>query len=187
MENQNTHVTTLLSAINAGDSGAVDRLIRAVFDELHRMAAARAAGEARGADIQPTMLIQEVYIRLFAGDGPVSPQNRRQFFAFAANAMRQFLVDDARKRNRAKRGGGQPVGQFTDSAAGFDHDPSQLLAIDEALEKLRERDPQKAKIVELRYFTGLSVDETADVLGVSPRLVDKEWHFVRAWLHRELS
>lgn len=182
-----TEVTSLLSAVGNGDAGAADRLMRLVYDELHRVAHVRVAREGRNGDLQTTVLVQEAYLRLLGGDGAAFPQNRRQFFAFAANAMRQYLVDDARKRGRIKRGGGQPAAEFSETIAGFDHEPAEILAVDEALQKLKQRDPQKAKIVELRYFTGLSVDETAEVLGISPRQVDKEWHFVRAWLHRELS
>lgn len=182
-----TQVTSLLVGIRNGDPGAADRLMRLVYDELHRVAHIRVAREGRKGDLQTTVLVQEAYVRLLGGDGAALPQNRRQFFAFAANAMRQYLVDDARKRGRIKRGGGQPAAEISETVAGFDHDPAEILAVDEALQKLRQRDPQKAKIVELRFFTGLTVDETADVLGISARQVDKEWHFARAWLHRELS
>lgn len=182
-----TDLTSLLAAVGNGDAGAADRLIRLVYDELHRVAHIRVAREGRNRDLQTTLLVQEAYLRLLGDDGAALPQNRRQFFAFAANAMRQYLVDDARKRGRIKRGGGRPAAELSQTIAGFDHDPAEILAVDDALQKLKLRDPQKAKIVELRYFTGLSVDETAEVLGISPRQVDKEWHFARAWLHRELS
>ncbi len=187
MMDTRTEVTALLSAIGAGQAQAAERLLRIVYDELHQVAQARMAREGRRGDLQTTVLVQEAYLRLLGGNGEALPQNRRQFFAFAANAMRQYLVDDARRRNRLKRGGGQPVAALAETALGCDHDPTEILAVDEALQKLRQRDPQKARIVELRYFTGLSIDETADVLEISPRQVDKEWQFIRAWLHRELS
>ncbi len=187
MEALQTQVTTLLASVSTGDAQAADRLLRLVYDELHELARAFRAKERRAGELQTTVLFQEAYLRLMGGDREALPQNRRQFFAFAANAMRQFLVDDARKRGRVKRGGGKAAGELNDSVATFDHDPAEILAVDEALEKLKLRDPQKARIVELRYFSGLTIDETADVLGISPRLVDKEWHFIRAWLHRELE
>ncbi len=190
MEQTQTQVTLLLSAAAAGDAGAADRLLRAVYDELHRIAHARLRNERRGADLQTTVLVQEVYLRLLGGNGAAVPANRRHFFAAAANAMRQFLVDDARRRRRQKRGGGRQacdVSAIVGAHAALDRPPAEVLALNDALEKLRLRDARKAQIVDLRYFTGLTVDETADVLGVSPRQVDKEWQFARAWLHRELS
>jgi RNA polymerase sigma factor (TIGR02999 family) len=152
------------------------------------------AREGRRGDLQTTVLVQEAYLRLMGGDGAAVPANRRHFFAAAANAMRQFLVDDARKRGRHKRGGGRArvdtrssAANLGETAAAPDTDPAEVLALDEALPKLRAHDERKAEIVQLRYFAGLSVDETAEVLGLSARLVDKEWRFAKAWLHRELS
>lgn len=190
-----TEITTLLSAVGRGDSAAADRLWRLVYDELHRVARARMAREGRRGDLQTTVLVQEAYLRLMEHDhdGAALPVNRRHFFAAAANAMRQFLVDDARKRGRQKRGGGRTpagIGEAVgagEAAAALDADPAETLALDEALSRLRARDARKAEIVQLRYFAGLTIDETADVLEISPRQVDKEWRFARAWLHRELS
>lgn len=220
MHGVRTQVTSLLSAASAGDAGAADRLMRLVYDELHRIAKAQIAHEGRRDDLQTTVLVQEAYLRLFArnanndttadtqdgaendaanGDrdeartrdgapSPApSPQNRRQFFAFAANSMRQFLVDHARKRDRIKRGGGKPTGEVDENLPAIDVDPQEVLALDDALEKLAKLDPQAVEIVKLRYFAGLSIDETADVLGISPRLVDKEWQHARSWLKREMS
>ena len=187
MDGTQSQITSLLSAVGNGDAGAAERLWRAVYDELHRVAKARMAREGRRGDLQTTVLVQEAYLRLLGGEGATVPANRRHFFAAAANAMRQFLVDDARRRGRAKRGGGRRPGELGEAAAALDCDPAEVLALDEALAKLRAHDERKAEIVQLRYFAGLSVDEAAEVLGVSPRMVDKEWRFAKAWLHRELS
>ena len=182
-----SQITSLLSAVGNGDNGAAERLWRAVYDELHRVAKARMAREGRRGDLQTTVLVQEAYMRIMGKDGAAVPENRRHFFAAAANAMRQFLVDDARKRGRAKRGGGRRPGELGEAVAALDCDPAEVLALDEALEKLRLHDAEKAEIVQLRYFAGLTIDETADVLGISPRKVDKEWRFAKTWLHRELA
>lgn len=187
MNTSQTQITTLLSAVGNGESGAAERLWRAVYDELHHVAKARMGREGRRGDLQTTVLVQEAYLRLMGGDGAAVPANRRHFFAAAANAMRQFLVDDARKRGRIKRGGGRRPDEFGELAAALDCDPAEILALDDALAKLRVHDEQKAEIVQLRYFAGLSVDETAEILGISPRQVDKEWRFAKAWLHRELT
>jgi RNA polymerase sigma factor (TIGR02999 family) len=188
MNGPQSQITSLLAAVGNGDSWAVERLWRAVYDELHVVARARLAREGRRADLQTTVLVQEAYLRLVGnGDGAAIPDNRRHFFAAAANAMRQFLVDDARKRSREKRGDGRRPVEFREAAGAIGCDPAEVLAVDEALAKLKARDERKAEIVQLRYFAGLSIDETAEVLGISPRLVDKEWRFAKAWLHRELG
>lgn len=192
-----TQITSLLSAVSNGDAGAAERLWRAVYDELHGIAHARMAREGRRGDLQTTVLVQEAYLRLMGGaarggDGAdpqaaaAIPANRRHFFAAAANAMRQFLVDDARKRGRQKRGAGQRPAELSEEPATIDCDPAEILSLDEALTRLRALSERKAEIVQLRYFAGLSVDEAAEVLGISPRQVDKEWRFAKAWLHREL-
>lgn len=186
MNSQQTHITMLLSAVGDGDAEAAERLWRAVYDELHLVAKRRLAREGQRGDLQTTVLVQEAYLRLVGSDAAAIPANRRRFFAAAANAMRQFVIDDARKRRSHKRGDGQcPVALEVELAC-FDHDPTEILALDEALTKLRAHSERKAEIVQLRYFAGLSVDDAAEVLGISPRQLDKEWHFARAWLHREL-
>lgn len=189
-----TQITALLAAVSDGDSAAAEQLWRLVYDELRRLAHARLACEGRRGDLQTTVLVQEAYLRLMGSrngaangcTGSDTPANRRYFFVAAANAMRQFLVDDARKRCRLKRGGGQQPVALGEVAATTNCHPADILALDEALTRLRTLDERKAEIVQLRYFAGLTVDQTAEVLGISPRLVDKEWRFARAWLHREL-
>lgn len=188
MDGPQSQITSLLSAVWSGDAGAVERLWLAVYDELHAVAKARLAREGRRGDIQTTVLVNEAYLRLVGNGGVAAvPENRRHFFAADANAMRQFLVDDARKRGRHKRGNGCRPAEFREAAFGLDCDPAEVLALNEALGKLRARDERKAEIVQLRYFAGLSIDETAEVLGISPRMVDKELRFAKAWLHRELA
>lgn len=202
---QPSPVTELLAAAGRGDGGAHERLWALVYDELHRVARRQMADEAPGHTLQTTALVNEAYLRLI-GDVDVQWANRRHFFAAAAKAMRRIRIDDARRRGRLKRGGPQPGNEASrqqgnkvdasaarakrvplDEAVVFDDDPAEVLAVDEALSKLEQKDPRKAEIVQLRYFAGLTVDETADALGISPRTVDREWVFARAWLKRNLS
>ena len=179
-------ITQVLAAASEGDGTALNRLWSAVYEELHRLARAQLGQEGSGCSLQTTSLVHEAYLRLI-GDGHVEWANRRHFFAAAAQAMRRILVDDARIRGRLKRGGGQTPGPLPDEVPGPEVDPVKLLAISEALEKLELVDPPRAEIVMLRYFAGLSIDETAAALGASPRTVDTGWRFARAWLHRQLS
>ncbi|MBU0639974.1 MAG: sigma-70 family RNA polymerase sigma factor [Planctomycetes bacterium] len=181
-----TSVTQLLDAAALGERAAVNNLWSAVYDELHRLAQAQLVQEGPGCALQPTALVDEAYLRLI-GDGHVEWANRRHFFAAAAKAMRRILVDDARTRGRLRRGGSQPPDALPDELPGPTEDPAKLLAIDEAMQKLEQADPPRAELVMLRYFAGLSVDETAAALGVSARTVDTGWRFAKAWLHRELS
>jgi len=188
MDAAQSQITSLLTAVGSGDAAAAQRLWHLVYDELHRIAKAKLARQGCRGDLQTTVLVQEAYLRLIGdGEGAAVPAHRGYFFAAAANAMRQFLVDDARKRGRLKRGGSRRPGALGEAAAALNHDPAEVLALDEALAKLRQLDPRKAEIVEFRYFVGLSIDETAEMLGLSPRQVDKEWRFAKAWLLRELS
>ncbi len=157
-----------------------------IYGELRRVAQQQMAGEAAGHTLQPTALVHEAYFRLF-GDNKVQWANRRHFFAAAAEAMRRIRVDDARRRGRLKRGGGERPGPILDGPPVFDQDPTEMLVVDEALNGLEQTDGRKAQVVKLRYFAGLTVDECAAALEVSPRTVDKDWAFARAWLHRKLT
>jgi RNA polymerase sigma factor (TIGR02999 family) len=180
-------VTQLLLAAGQGDRRAGSRLWSLVYDELRRLARRQLANEGPDCTFESTSLIHEAYLRLI-GDEPVEWANRRHFFAAAARAMRHIRIDDARKRGRIKRGGDrQPARPVNDDLIVFDNDPTEVLAVDEALRKLEEVAPRQAEVVMLRYFGGLSVDETAQALSVSPRTVDYDWRFARAWLYRELS
>lgn len=179
-------ITELLTAASRGDAAAAERLWALVYDELKRMARGQLVGEARGRTLHPTVLVNETYLRLL-GDGHVDWSSRGHFFAAAAEAMRRIRVDDARKRNRLKRGGGRKAQSLDEEQIGSETDATELLAVHEVLDRLEEIDPRKAEVVKMRYFAGLSVDETAAALGVSPRTVDAEWRFAKAWLHRQLS
>jgi RNA polymerase sigma factor (TIGR02999 family) len=150
------------------------------------MARGQLAAEPRGRRLQPTSLIHEVYLRLSAGDG-AEWQHRGHFFSAAGLAMRRIRVDYARSQQSLKRGGGQRIEGLKDDPAVFDQDAGEILAIDELLDRFEEEFPEKAKVVTLRYFAGLTIDETATALGLAPRTVDKYWSFARAWLHRELN
>ena len=179
-------VTQLLQAASQGDGAARERLWSTIYSEIHRLARAQLAHEGAACRLQPTTLVNEAYLKLL-GDGQVEWSSRRHFFGAAARAMRQILVDDARSRGRLKRGAGKAPGPLPDDVMGPESDPARLLAISEALEKLERDDPPRAEVVMMRYFAGLSIDETAAVLDVAPRTVDAAWRFAKAWLHRELS
>lgn len=179
-------VTQLLAAVNDGDSNASAKLLPLVYDELRKLAKARMAHEAVGQTLQPTALVHEAYLRL-VGDTNVGWDNRGHFFAAAALAMRRILVERARSRNRIKRGGGRARVELTDGALVSEPPDDDLLVLDEALGRLEKYDKRKADVVMLRYFAGLSIEETAAALGVSPATVKNEWTFARAWLHREVA
>ncbi len=178
-------VTRLLAAVGSGETGAIDALFRVVYQEMRGMARALMARERPGATLQPTALVHEAYLRL-AGSGDVAWENRRHFFGAAAEAMRRILIERARGRSRLKRGAGRAAGTLDDVAA--DGPPLEdLLALDEALRRLEGKDASMAEVVKLRWFAGLTVEETAAAVAVSPRSVDRLWTAARAWLHREIS
>lgn len=179
-------ITQLLAAANGGDESARQRLWSAIYDELRGLARKMTAGEAHGRTLQPTALVHEAFFRLFGRNGQ-DWSSRRHFFGAAARAMRQIRIDDARKRKRLKRGGDR-VREGLGAVQGlFDHDPIETLAVSEALDKLESEDPRQAEVVMMRYFAGLTEEETAGALGVSRRTVQNDWRLARAWLHRELS
>lgn len=174
--------------------GASSQLLAAVYDELRAIARRRMASERPGHTLQATALVNEAYLRL-AKDGPIQFQNRRHFFAAAAEAMRRILVEHARAAGRVKRGGGKggaqrialDVGNVADLAAAGTADPEQIVALDDAIRRLEERDPTAGEVVRLRFFAGLSLEETAEVLGLSQRTVAREWAYARALLFRSLE
>ena len=180
-------LTGLLRGWSDGEADAFERVVPLVYDELHRMAARYLAGERSAVSLQPTALVNEVCIRLLGWDA-VRWQNRGHFYGVSARMMRRVLVDIARRRTAERRGGQGAVRvplETIDVAADVPGD--DLLAIDRALEALAAIDARKAKVVELRFFGGLSIDEIADALEISPRTVHADWAFARAWLYRELS
>ncbi len=184
-------VTELLDAWSAGDKEALDELMPLVINDLRRMAGAYLARESPGHTLQPTALVNELYLRL-AGRRTVQWESRTQFFASMAEIMRRILVDHARHRKAAKLGGGAPRLSF-DEAIGVrrqlkePQDDLDLVALDEALKSLAEVDPRQSRIVELRFFGGMSVAETADAVGVSAATVKREWRVARAWLFRHMD
>ncbi len=178
-------ITQLLLEWSKGDTGALDRLMPLVYEELRQLARRYMAGERPGHTLQTTALINEAYLRLI-DHKEMQWQNRAHFFGVAAQAMRRILVDHARTRDAAKRGGGAPKASLEDAAV-VPERPAELIALDEALTDLATIDPRKSQVVELRYFGGLSVEETAEVLGVSPVTVMRDWSTAKAWLLRAMS
>jgi RNA polymerase sigma factor (TIGR02999 family) len=180
-------VTQLLRAWSDGDADAFERVVPLVYDELHRMAARYLVGERSTISLQATALVNELCLRLLGWD-PVRWQNRRHFFGVSAQMMRRVLVDIARRRKADRRGGPNAVRVPLDGIDVPASEPAaDLLEVDAAIERLAEEDPRKARVVELRFFGGLSVEETAEALGVSARTVHTDWAFARAWLYRTLT
>jgi len=178
-------VTQLLIDWSNGDQAALDRLIPVVHSELRRLAQSYLRRERPGHTLQTTALINEAYLRLV--DQKVSWENRAHFFGIAARLMRQILVDHARSRNYAKRGGGQvrvSLGQVADLA---DDRSAEIVAIDDALKTLAEIDLQQSKVVEMKFFGGMTIEEIAKVLGVGHATVERDWNMARAWLRREIA
>ena len=181
-----TDITRLLIAWGGGDLGAMEQLAPIVQQELHRVASRCLAAERRGHILQTTALVNEAYVRLIDWKN-IQWQNRAQFFAMASQMMRHILVDYARAQHREKRGG-RVVHVSLSQAAGVPIENSGgLLALDEALQRLQSLAPRQERIVELRFFGGLSLEETAEVLDVSVATVRKDWSLARAWLYRELT
>jgi len=179
-------LTELLAAAADGRQDAIDRLWARVYEELRRLATAQMRGEPRTQGLQPTALVHEAYLRLI-GPKAIHFENRRHFFAAAAEAMRRIRVDYARTRNSLKRGGGVQHGSLESEPESRDEDWAELLAVNDALARFSEADPVRAEVVKLRYFAGLTVQETAEALGVSPRTVDNHWRVARTWLHLHLT
>jgi len=191
-------LTQLLQRWSQGDDAAFDRMVPMVYDELRRMAQRHLRHERGGHTLQGTSLVHEVYLRVAEG-GPVQWQSRAKFFGWVSTLMRHILIDHARSRQAAKRGGGAEMVSLDalresrgdameqPSSAHESADVPDLVAIDQALQRLERLDPQQGRVVELRFFCGLSVAETAEALGISPATVKREWMTARAWLLRELG
>jgi RNA polymerase sigma factor (TIGR02999 family) len=178
-------VTGLLHRWRDGDAAALEQLVPLVYDQLHRLARHYLRGERSGHTLQTTALVHEACLRLI-GPSPADWNGRAHFYAVAARVMRRLLVDHARAR-RGPRRGGEAIRVALDGAAVVPERADDLVALDDALRRLAELDPRKIQIVELRYFGGLSVEETADALGVSAITVKREWPRIKAWLFRELA
>ena len=179
-------VTQMLLDWSEGDREALDKLIPIVYSELRLRAARYLRRERPGHTLQTTALIHETYLRL-VDQKDVRWQNRAHFFAIAAQLMRRILVDHARQRDAAKRGGADVTLTLDEAMAVFPGRDVNLMALDETLTRLAEIDPRQSRVVELRYFSGLSIEETAEVLGVSPATVKLDWSMAKAWLRREMS
>lgn len=177
-------VTQILGQIEAGDPRAAEQLLPLVYDELRRLAAQKIAQERPGHTLQATALVHEAYLRLVGNANHRSYRDRGHFFAVAATAIRRILVDAARFKQAEKRGGGRQREPLNDVAAPSSDE--EVLALDEALRKLAEVDPLKSQLVELRYFAGLTGDQAAQTLGISPSAADRHWAFARAWLQVEV-
>lgn len=177
-------VTALLRAMNRGDRTASEKLLPLVYNELHRLAKIYMRRERPDHTLQPTALINEAYLRL-ARDS-TDWQSRAHFIGIAANVMRQVLIDHARRHNARMRGGDLLRVDFDEGFIASDGKSPDLLALDEALVKLEKINPRQAKVVELRYFAGLSVDEIANILGIAPRSVKRDWSVARVWLYRAI-
>jgi RNA polymerase sigma factor (TIGR02999 family) len=184
---QPQELTQLLFNWSEGDAGALDKLMPIVYDELRRLASNYLRREHPGHTLQPTALVNEAYLRL-VDQRQAKWQNRAQFLGVAAQLMRRILVDHARQRDAAKRGGADRQSlSLTDADSIAGKPDADLLAVHDALNELAVMDPQQSRIVELRFFGGLSIEETAEVLGVGHATVERDWKLARAWLRRELD
>lgn len=180
-------ITQLLVEWNGGSQTALEQLMPIVYEELQRIARRHLRRESETRTLQTTALVHEAYLKLI-DQTRISWQNRSQFFGIAAEIMRRILIDRARKRLSGKRGGGAVKISLDDGSVDVsDERAAELVALDEALRKLAAEEPQKAKLVELRYFAGLSIEETAEVLGVGTATVVRQWRIVKAWLYKEIA
>lgn len=179
-------ITSLLVSWRQGDAAALDRLVPLVYDELRRVARRHLGREPAGHALQPTDLVHEVYLRLVDVDR-MTLRSRAHFFGVAAVLMRQILVDYARRQRADKRGGGATMMSLDEVSPAAQASSVDVLALDEALEALSAVDARQCRVVELRFFAGLSIDEAAEALGISPATVEREWAFAKAWLLRRLS
>ena len=175
-------ITRLLQGLQDGATSAGDQLLRLVYEELRRLAAAQMAREKPGHTLQPTALVHEAWLRLVDADGKADFENRAHFFSAAAEAMRCLLIDTARRKLAARHGGGQQRMDLDGIEIAAPDTDERVLAVHEALEKLAAVDAEKAEVVKLRYFVGMGVEETAEALGISERTARRHWTFARAWL-----
>ncbi|MCI0684014.1 MAG: ECF-type sigma factor [Gemmataceae bacterium] len=182
-----SEVTRIISAIEQGDPSAAAQLLPLVYDELRRLAAQRLAHEKPGQTLQATALVHEAYLRLVGPKTSEVWNSKGHFFAAAAEAMRRILVDNARRKHSLKRGGPQRRVRLDEALSIKDQPEDGLLALDEALARLAAEDPVKAELVKLRYFAGLSVEQTADALGISRATADRYWAYAKVWLYQAVA
>ena len=176
-------VTRILSQIESGDPSAAEQLLPQVYEELRKLAAAKLAQEKPGQTLQATALVHEAYLRLVAGDQAQRWEGRGHFFAAAAEAMRRILIENARRRSRARHGGKWERVELDFADLKTRMQPNELLDLDEALRELERIDPPKARLVTLRYFAGMTIEQAAEVLGISRVTAHRYWVYARAWLH----
>src|SRR4030042_2332940 len=179
-------VTRIINAIEQGDPQATEKLLPLVYEELRVLAAQKMAQEKPGQTLQATALVHEAYIRLVGGEAG-NWKGRTHFFAAAAEAMRRILIENARRKRRRKRGAGQHKVDLDDAGAAIEAPSDDLIALDEALPKLGEEDPAKADLVKLRYFAGLTLEQAAEMLGISRATADRYWSYARAWLFDQIN
>jgi RNA polymerase sigma factor (TIGR02999 family) len=179
--------TRILEGVQQSDPRAAEELLPLVYEELRKLAAHRMANEAPGHTLQPTALVHEAWLRLVGSDTPSQFQNRAHFFGAAAEAMRRILIDRARRKQAVRHGGEQQRVDFQEVELASPADDGQLLAVSEALDKLAVEHKAEAELVKLRYFVGLTNDEAAEALGISPRTAKYYWTHARAWLFREIQ
>ena len=180
-------VTRILSQIESGDPSATEKLLPLVYDELRKLAAAKLAQEKPGQTLQATALVHEAYVRLVGSADAGAWNHRGHFFAAAATAMRRILIERARRKQRKIHGGGLQRQEFDPERIVMPAPDDDLLALDAALAKLAEQDPVKSRLVELRFFAGLTGDQAALILGISPKTADRYWVYARAWIRREME
>jgi RNA polymerase sigma factor (TIGR02999 family) len=180
-------VTRILADIEQGDPRAAEQLLPLVYDELRRLAAQRMAQESPDQTLEPTALVHEAWLRLVNVDAARPWNGRGHFFGAAAEAMRRILIDQARRKQSQRRGGGLSREPLDDVEIAAPEPSIDLLAVNEALQRFEAVDPLKAELVKLRYFVGLTIPEAADVLGISTTTADRHWAYARAWLHTELK
>jgi RNA polymerase sigma factor (TIGR02999 family) len=178
-------VTQVLQSIEKGDSAAADQLLPLVYEELRKLAACKMANELPGQTLQPTALVHEAWLRLGASEGPLW-RGRAHFFGAAAEAMRRILIENARRKKARRHGGGQERLDIQDVEVAAPTEDEQLLEIDEALSLLSVLDQKKAELVKLRYFIGMTIEESAQTLGISEATAKRWWEYARAWLHAEV-
>ncbi len=179
-------VTRILNAIEGGDSDAINALLPVVYEELRTLAAQKLMHERPGQTLQATALVHEAYLRLVGSEGQ-DWRNRTYFFGAAAESMRRILVDNARKKQRLKRGGDRVRMELMDGDLSLEEDSNDLIALDDALKKLADKDPTKAELVKLRYFAGLTIEQAAQLLNISTATAKRYWTYARAWLYGQIQ
>jgi RNA polymerase sigma factor (TIGR02999 family) len=182
-----TDVTRILAALERGEPHTARQLLPLVYDELRRLAARNLAEEKPGQTLQATALVHEAYLRLVGHSDEPRWDNRGHFFAAAAEAMRRILVENVRRKRSLKRGGGRERAELADAQLTAPEPAEDLLALDEALDRLATKDPVKAELVKLRYFVGMTIEEAAEVLRISPATAKRYWTYSRTWLHQQIA